>query len=193
MAFATSNHEANKGAHLRMCAFSLAWRNINNLAEESFVRYNSRMEATPFLSKSIADTHAFAERFLCNLSPNKMGATVVCLSGDLGAGKTAFAKEIGALLGLSKDDITSPTFVIEKIYKITNPHFTHFIHIDAYRLEKEGELLTIGWEKIISDSKNLICIEWPEKVAGIIPQSAITLSLKFIDENTREIRIENEE
>lgn len=151
------------------------------------------MEATHFISKSTAETHTFAENFLRDLVPNKDGATVLCLSGDLGAGKTAFAKELGSLLGINKDEITSPTFVIEKIYKITHPHFTHFIHIDAYRLEKGSELLSLGWEEIIADTNNLICIEWPEKVKEIIPQSAITLSLKFIDENTREITLHGKE
>jgi tRNA threonylcarbamoyladenosine biosynthesis protein TsaE len=172
-----------------MCAFSLAWPNANNLAEGAFVRYNSCMEATPYISKNIAETHAYAENFLRTLVPNTGGATVVCLSGDLGAGKTAFAKELGGLLGIKKEEITSPTFVIEKIYSITHPHFTHFIHIDAYRLLKGSELLSLGWNEIIADTSNLICIEWPERVEEIIPQFAITLSLKFIDENTREFQM----
>ena len=61
------------------------------------------------------------------------------------------------------------------------------IHIDAYRLEKDEELLHLGWQEIISEPENFILIEWPENVAGIIPENAKRISLKFVDENTREI------
>lgn len=115
------------------------------------------------------------------------GATVVTLSGDLGAGKTAFTKEFGNLLGIPHDQITSPTFVIMKIFEIHNSKFEHLIHIDAYRLENEQELVSLGWKDIIEDPKNLILIEWPEMVKGLIPEGAHKLSLKFVDETTREI------
>lgn len=140
---------------------------------------------TTFLSKNLRDTALFADSFLKNLIPNKKHATVVCLSGDLGSGKTSFVKELARLFGIKKDEVTSPTFVIEKIYKIKHTFFNHLIHIDAYRLEKEHELETLGWGEIVSDPKNLICIEWPENVKGIIPGDSICLSFEFIDDITR--------
>lgn len=120
---------------------------------------------------------------------------VIALQGELGAGKTAFAQEVGKILGVA-ENMHSPTFVIEKIYEINfNPpageagNFKRLIHIDAYRLEKESELLHLGWQDLIKAPENLILVEWPENVAGIIPKDTRQISFKFIDESTREIEI----
>ncbi len=143
------------------------------------------------ISKSLEDTTSFAESLLRDVSVHK-SATVWALSGDLGSGKTAFAKEVGELLGIPKDEITSPTFVIEKIYALPmgTGTFTHFIHIDAYRLESEHELETLGWNEIVSNPRNLILIEWPEMVSGLIPKNATNIRFQFVDEETREITIQ---
>lgn len=135
-------------------------------------------------STSLEQTESFAHDFLHSLVLRN-SATVVGLYGDLGSGKTAFTKGIAKALGIT-DTVTSPTFVIEKIYKITShPHFTHLIHIDAYRLEKSSEIVSLGWNEIISDPHNLICIEWPERVLDIMPTDHIALKFTFVDENTR--------
>src|SRR3989344_5469734 len=138
-----------------------------------------------YLSKSSEETNKIAKDFL-NALKLGTGAAVVALQGDLGAGKTAFAQEVGKILGVV-ENMHSPTFVIEKIYEINFKGFKKLIHIDAYRLEKESELLHLGWEEIIKEPENLILIEWPENVPGIIPGSAKRISFKFIDETTREI------
>jgi tRNA threonylcarbamoyladenosine biosynthesis protein TsaE len=142
-----------------------------------------------YLSKSLSETRAIAQSFLDSIKPGET-AVVIALQGDLGAGKTAFTKEVGKILGVA-ENINSPTFVIEKIYAINFMDFKRLIHIDAYRLEKESELLHLGWEEIIKEPENLILIEWPENVAGIIPENAKRIFFKFIDENTREIEIES--
>lgn len=115
-------------------------------------------------------------------------ATVVALQGDLGAGKTTFTQEVGKILGIT-ENMHSPTFVIEKIYEIDFKGFKRLIHIDAYRIEKESELLHLGWEELVKNPENLIFIEWPENVQGLIPNEAIRISFKHVDENTREISI----
>ena len=138
-------------------------------------------------SKNLEDTKKLAISFLQKLRPAKNGATVVCLSGDLGAGKTAFIKELGVLLGIRKEEITSPTFVIEKIYGINHKDFHHLIHIDAYRIEESHELVTLGWNEIVADKKNLICIEWPEKIKDILPKETNNIKFEFINEETRNI------
>lgn len=138
-----------------------------------------------YLSKSTEETNKIASDFLNTL--NYTGrACVIALQGDLGAGKTAFAQEVGKILGVV-ENMHSPTFVIEKIYKIDFKGFNKLIHIDAYRLEKESELLHLGWQEIIKEPENLILIEWPENVPGLIPQDAKRISFKFIDDKTREI------
>src|SRR3989344_4848247 len=137
------------------------------------------------VSNSPQDTHQIAQDFLNTIKLREQ-ATVIALQGDLGAGKTAFTQEVGKILGVV-ENMHSPTFVIEKIYQIDFKNFKRLIHIDAYRLEKDSELLHLGWEEITKEPENLILIEWPENVAGNIPESAKRISFKFIDETTREI------
>ncbi len=129
-----------------------------------------------------------AETLLSKLSQGE-SAVVVALSGDLGAGKTTFTKELAKLLGVS-DVVASPTFVIEKVYPIDIKGFTTLIHIDAYRMETAEEIVRLGWGEIIADPANIICIEWPEKVGDAIPKTAIKISFKHGErENERIIEI----
>src|SRR3989338_11130173 len=110
-------------------------------------------------------------------------ATIVALQGELGAGKTTFSQEVGKILGV-EENMHSPTFVIMKVYKIDFKGFKKLIHIDAYRLDKEEELLHLGWAEIIKEPENLVLIEWPENVPGIIPEDAKRIYFKFVDEST---------
>jgi tRNA threonylcarbamoyladenosine biosynthesis protein TsaE len=126
-----------------------------------------------------------ASDFLKTLIPSER-ATVVALQGELGAGKTTFAQEVGKLLGVT-ENMHSPTFVIMKVYEIAWQGFKNLIHIDAYRLEKDEELLHLGWEEMLAEKENLILIEWPENVPNLIPSSARKISFKHVDENSREI------
>jgi len=117
----------------------------------------------------------------------KEKAVVIGLSGDLGSGKTAFTQAFAKALGIS-ETVASPTFVIEKIYKLPpGKNSRHLIHIDTYRLESEEELRALGFEEIISDPGNIVVIEWPERVGGLIPKDALEIKFKFIDDKTREI------
>lgn len=141
------------------------------------------------LSRSREETSGVAKDFLNTISL-KDHAVVVALEGDLGAGKTAFAQEVGKILGV-EETLNSPTFVIEKIYDIDWHQFKKLIHIDAYRLENDSELLHLGWEEITRNPENLILIEWPENVPGVIPSDAKKICFKFIDEDTREISYED--
>ena len=93
------------------------------------------------------------------------GATVLALSGELGAGKTTLTQEIGRLLGIVKT-MVSPTFVIMKKYELKKGEYKwkNLIHIDAYRMEKSQELFNLGWQEARDNEENLIIVEWPEKV-----------------------------
>ncbi len=142
-------------------------------------------------SYSLTDTRTIAQNFIAGLILSSSHATVVGLRGDLGAGKTAFVQQTAQLLGIT-ETITSPTFVIEKIYKLEHSHFTHLIHIDAYRLESDQELRSLGWAEIIADPKNLIMIEWPEKVVGCMPSYSEYIAFTFINETTRTIAYERQ-
>jgi tRNA threonylcarbamoyladenosine biosynthesis protein TsaE len=113
-------------------------------------------------------------------------ATILALQGDLGSGKTAFTKGIGKAFGVT-EEITSPTFVIEKIYQLEGQKFKYLIHIDAYRLDSADELLSLGFKEISSDPQNCIVIEWPEKVSTLLPDTTKYVHFMFVDENIRKI------
>lgn len=118
-----------------------------------------------FQSKSLDEQRAFVKSWLADIYARKSndGATIVGLSGHLGAGKTALVKSVAKELGID-EEVTSPTFVLMKIYEINNSPFKRLIHIDAYRLEKREELEALRFEDVINDSGNLVIIEWPENV-----------------------------
>lgn len=140
------------------------------------------------LVNNLEETEKVAQDFVTKVVPNSESATVVGLYGDLGAGKTNFTQAVAKVLGIT-EGVVSPTFVIEKIYELTSQKFSHLIHIDAYRLESSQELLSLGWQKIASDPKNLILIEWPERVLDIMPEH-IKIRLKHLEnETSREIEI----
>ncbi len=141
-----------------------------------------------YISSGLEETQKIAEDFVSSLSPKDSSALVVGLYGDLGAGKTTFTQSVAKALGVG-ETVTSPTFVIEKIYELSGQKFTHLIHIDAYRLEKSDELLHLGWKEVIADPKNLILIEWPERVDDIMPEH-MKVSLKaLLEEGSREVEI----
>ena len=138
------------------------------------------------LIHGLSGMEAEAKAFVDSLPQNPNLATIAALTGELGAGKTAFVKGIAKALGI-EEHVTSPTFVIEKIYHLDHPYFDKLIHIDAYRLKGAHHLNVLGWQNDIQDPKNLICIEWPEQADGAIPKGAIQIKLVYIDENTRDI------
>ncbi len=116
-------------------------------------------------------------------------ATLLTLSGTLGAGKTTLSQEIGKILGVT-ESIISPTFVIMKKYKINNKKYKwlRLIHIDLYRLKNSNELRILGWQELLTDQNNLVIVEWPEQVPGAIPEHALNIKLDHKDEETRKIK-----
>lgn len=140
---------------------------------------------------SIEETEACAEDFIQRIGSaagTRTRATVVGLSGELGAGKTAFVKAAAKTLGVS-ETVTSPTFVIEKIYKLQGQPFEHLIHIDAYRLDSADELRVLGWDDIVREPGNLIFIEWPERVSEIVPDGVIPIDFTVVSENERRVAV----
>ncbi|MDD3531653.1 MAG: tRNA (adenosine(37)-N6)-threonylcarbamoyltransferase complex ATPase subunit type 1 TsaE [Candidatus Pacebacteria bacterium] len=133
------------------------------------------------MEKIVANLEEFeaeAARFASELLPQSGAATLVTLSGELGAGKTAFTKAVAKALGV-EEVVNSPTFVLEKIYLLRGDtsEFKRLVHIDAYRLEKGSELRALGFDELIADAGNLIMLEWPEKVADALPPPAASISL----------------
>ena len=116
-----------------------------------------------------------AARILADIVPAE-GATLLTLSGELGAGKTTFVQGIAEALGV-REVVTSPTFVIEKVYTLEGQRWQRLIHIDAYRLHDPHELEMLGWKELLLDAGNLIVLEWPERVELIIPDTAIRIRI----------------
>lgn len=117
-------------------------------------------------------------------SVEKTTATILTLSGDLGAGKTTLMQSLAAELGV-EEVVVSPTFVIMKIYELSHKEFDKLVHIDAYRVEDSLEMNALRFTEILETPRTLVCIEWPEKIADIIPLDRVEIKLEIIDEETR--------
>ncbi|MFA5129025.1 MAG: tRNA (adenosine(37)-N6)-threonylcarbamoyltransferase complex ATPase subunit type 1 TsaE [Patescibacteria group bacterium] len=118
--------------------------------------------------KNEKETLAFAERFAQKLR----GGEVVALIGELGAGKTVFAKGMASGLGI-KERVQSPTFLLMKIYNVRpstglGHKIKHLCHVDAYRLSDAVELVDIGILDWLGRADTVAVIEWADKVAALI-------------------------
>ncbi|MFZ2225866.1 MAG: tRNA (adenosine(37)-N6)-threonylcarbamoyltransferase complex ATPase subunit type 1 TsaE [Candidatus Moraniibacteriota bacterium] len=127
------------------------------------------------------------------LAGELIGGEVICLCGELGAGKTTFTQGLLDGLGAEKP-YTSPTFVVMKEYerKITKSKFPisnkirKIYHLDAYRVEA-GDIMNLGWEEIIADESNICIIEWADKIKKIVPEGVIWIEFEWCDEKRRKI------
>lgn len=111
---------------------------------------------------------------------------LVCLSGELGSGKTAVAQGIGRGWGASRH-VTSPTFTIVNEYQRLQDGGTLY-HIDCYRLENQADIVTAGLDSIIYD-RGAVMIEWPEQISAILPRGRLWVELRHINETRRGLRI----
>ena len=125
-------------------------------------------------------------------------AVVLALYGNLGGGKTTFLQGFAKGLNI-KEKILSPTFVIQKKFKIPNPksktnskskiqNIELFYHFDCYRLNNPAEILELDFKSIIKNPENIIAIEWPEKIKKLLPRDVIKIDFTFINKNKREIK-----
>jgi tRNA threonylcarbamoyladenosine biosynthesis protein TsaE len=139
-----------------------------------------------FEVKSAIGMWDVAREALARLSVSRgKGASVLALSGELGAGKTTFTQALAGVLGAA-GPVQSPTYVIMKKHALAGGSPWHTLaHIDAYRLASADDLVAIGWNDLLADPGNLIAIEWPERVEGALPADAVRL---FFEHNTPETR-----
>jgi len=135
--------------------------------------------------RTLEDLKVTAREFVRYTRPRAEGATLVTLSGELGAGKTAFTKAVAEAFGVT-DTVTSPTFVLEKIYALPQGMaFARLVHIDAYRLSGGKELAPLGFDEIMKDAKNLVFLEWPERVKDALPLPAATIAIAALSDGSR--------
>jgi len=152
------------------------------------------------MSKIISHNFEKTRNLGKKISEKLQGGEIFCLSGELGSGKTTFSQ--GLLEGLgAKGPYTSPTFLVMKEYNLKISNFKFQIsnknpkvkirkvyHIDTYRVFAK-DILDLGFEEIINNPKNVIIIEWPERIQKIVPKKAQWIYFKWKSENEREIVI----
>lgn len=138
------------------------------------IKFTSNSEQ---LTREIAKKYAMSIKSPC----------VISLVGDLGAGKTTFAKGFAEGLGIS-DTITSPTFTIMNEYQGEKMPLYHF---DMYRLASKEEAINCGFEEYfdLTKLKGIVLVEWAKNVEGLLPALHIEISFKKVNDTTRDISI----
>jgi tRNA threonylcarbamoyladenosine biosynthesis protein TsaE len=138
-----------------------------------------------FLSHSESET----EEIAFNLAKdNKITqGDIVALFGDLGAGKTAFTRGMARFFSPSSR-VTSPTFALVNEYKMGNAGNGKIYHFDMYRITSEDDLMSIGFYDYLGDS-NIIIIEWFDNINGFFDEETVSVEIKKISQNEREINV----
>lgn len=124
-----------------------------------------------FEVSSVEETWELAGRFAEELSPGD----VVCLEGDLGAGKTTFTQGLAAAMGVP-GRVTSPTFCIVQEHAGERL----LVHMDLYRLHDEADVEAIGWEDYLAQGAVLV-VEWPERAGSLVPADAKRVVFRHLD------------
>lgn len=132
-----------------------------------------------YQSNSESDTRAIAARLAAELKPG----AVLLLSGDLGAGKTAFTKGLAEGLGIDAADVTSPTFTLVHEYRQGR---LPLVHVDLYRLE-QVDLDELGMDAELAD-QGVLAIEWADRLIRV-PGGAVSVKIASTGDNTRAIAI----
>ena len=134
------------------------------------------------LSSSIEETIQCGKQFAKRLKPSD----VVCLYGDLGAGKTHFVKGIASFFGIDSSKVYSPTFTLINEYYGS----ISLYHFDCYRINNEQEALEIGTEEYFYGN-GISVIEWPEKIRTLLPNKSIWVHVISLNKYKREITIKS--
>ncbi len=128
-------------------------------------------------TQSPSETRAVGRALAGLLQPGD----VVLLAGQLGAGKTEFAKGIAEGLGI-EETVVSPTFTIVREYSGTQPmlHPMRMLHVDVYRLDRAQELLDLGLEDLAADEAVTV-VEWGDAVAGFLPADHLLVGIELLE------------
>lgn len=137
--------------------------------------------------KNEKETESFASQF----SKNLISGDVICLYGELGAGKTTFTRYLVSSLGF-EDRVMSPTFTIVRKYTKNAKAKFSINHIDLYRLDSEESVRDIGLDEI-TGAESITLVEWPEKLGKIIPEKRYDIFFKVTGENERLIEYKKNE
>jgi tRNA threonylcarbamoyladenosine biosynthesis protein TsaE len=108
---------------------------------------------------------------------------VICLQGDLGAGKTTLVQGVALGRG-SLDAVSSPTFILVNVYRRGDE--ARLFHMDAYRLDSTAEAEELDLDSMLNEGPLLI--EWPERITGLVPTEHLWIRLEHIDAEEREMK-----
>jgi tRNA threonylcarbamoyladenosine biosynthesis protein TsaE len=136
-----------------------------------------------FFSRSPEQTRRVGMRLGASLRPGD----VICLQGDLGAGKTTFVQGLAQGWG-TLDAVSSPTFIIVNLYRRADG--AQLFHMDAYRLESVPEAEELDMEAMLTQGPLLV--EWPERIQGLIPPNRIWLEMEYLAEEQRKMRFRSQ-
>ncbi|MFA6917566.1 MAG: tRNA (adenosine(37)-N6)-threonylcarbamoyltransferase complex ATPase subunit type 1 TsaE [Candidatus Gracilibacteria bacterium] len=137
-----------------------------------------------YISKNEEETRKIAE----SLANQVKDGGILCLFGDLGTGKTVFSKGFAKTFGIDELAIKSPTYTYVRDYPLGG---RHLYHIDLYRLETIDELLLQEIEELLENKKNILIIEWADKLKYHLPENRIDVCMEYLDENSRKITVFN--
>lgn len=127
------------------------------------------------------ETIKFAKTFANQLK----GSEIIGLVGNLGAGKTVFSRALASGLKIT-NKITSPTFVLMKVYEVKkHPTIKYLCHIDAYRLKTANDLVAIGANEYFGRADTVSVIEWADKIKNILPKNTKYIKIKIGENNQR--------
>ena len=116
------------------------------------------------------------------------GHSIICFEGEMGAGKTTFIKALCESLGVPAAEVSSPTFALINEYR--DAHNQPIYHFDFYRLDKPAEAAQLGvWDYF--DSGYLCLVEWPSRIAALLPPNRLLITLTVTGPSSRELKIEN--
>ena len=135
-----------------------------------------------YLEKYLADSAA-TEALGRLLGKHAQDGDVLCLSGDLGAGKTLLSRGVAAALGVEPDEVTSPTFAIMNVYEGRELEVRHF---DLYRLNRPEELEDIGFAEY-AGGEGVTLIEWAELFSEQLPEEYLQVELRHEDAGRRAV------
>jgi len=132
------------------------------------------------ISRSEKETENFAVQLAQSLRPG----TVITLEGDLGAGKTVFARGFARGLGIT-DPVSSPTYTIVQEYPL--PQTGRLYHMDLYRIDSASAALAFGVDEFFDDNNAYSLVEWPKRAGELIPEKAVQVFIRHLNETEREI------
>jgi tRNA threonylcarbamoyladenosine biosynthesis protein TsaE len=136
-----------------------------------------------FVSSSLEQTVRLGIRLGELLQPRDL----LCLSGELGAGKTVLARGIGRGWGAAVR-VTSPTFTLINQYpRLTDGRILY--HVDCYRLETMADAITTGLEDVL-EGNGALMIEWPERIEALLPDDRFTITMTYENETRRALRFQ---